>query len=383
MSQATSSNSVKIYETKVVDKIGYSRAVYTDNGSHFKGKFDDHLKEKGVKHYFAPITHPSSVGLAERYVRLILNILRAVLQHHPEWIFEWDLLLPSVIRAANTRYIKMFGFSPAELLLGFNPRYAKGADEFEDVLRSQAIGETIDELMTKDSMTLEEAAYESRMAAMDEVRQRSLTKRYEMGEKLAEGTEKHPADDKVIKKGSLVILRRTQQDNQHSHKLEPRWEGPYKVQRLTEHGQAAWISELHSGNVKGKYHLNALTTHLEGKEVGRTEAEWRTVAQINAQVQNDVKKHMSNRAKERKAAMNAKGQDSTDYREPDLDIADPKYQRQFMGFPEGYGDELHFKFWKNKAINLYDLMASPNVQPQAPREGMSRDMSLGSVLNPS
>ena len=86
--QATSSNTVTILENKVVDKIGYLRAVYTDNGSHFKKLFAEHLKEKDVKQYFAPITSPSSIGLAKRYVQLILNIFRVVLQHHPKLIFE-------------------------------------------------------------------------------------------------------------------------------------------------------------------------------------------------------------------------------------------------------------------------------------------------------
>ena len=46
-----------ILEIKLVDKIGYPRAVYNDNGSHFKKLFASHLAEKEFKQNFAPITH--------------------------------------------------------------------------------------------------------------------------------------------------------------------------------------------------------------------------------------------------------------------------------------------------------------------------------------
>ena len=62
----SSANSVAIFENKVVDKIGYPRAVYTDNGSHFKRLFTEHLRDKGVRQFFAPITSPSPFGLPDR-----------------------------------------------------------------------------------------------------------------------------------------------------------------------------------------------------------------------------------------------------------------------------------------------------------------------------
>ena len=72
----------------MMKKLGYLRVIYTDNESHFKKHFSAHLKEKGVKQSFAPITHLQSVRLAERYFQLILNIFKAVLQHHPDLIFK-------------------------------------------------------------------------------------------------------------------------------------------------------------------------------------------------------------------------------------------------------------------------------------------------------
>ena len=359
VAQATSENSVAILENKVVDKIGYPRAVYNDNGSHFKKMFSAHLIEKEVKQYFAPITHPQSVGLAERYVQLILNIFRAILQHHPHLIFVWDTLLPCVVRAANTRYIKTFGFTPAELIFGFNPRYTKGADDFEDILRSRAVNESIEELMTGEGMTLEEANYESRLAILDELRDQALTTRLETGIETAEKTSTAKGgvgQKQKIDKGSLVRLRRLAQDNQRSHKLEPRWEGPYRVHKMASHGQSAWIKDLHSDRIKGKYHINALILFHEGREVGRRREEWTSTAQLNDQTRKEVQKHAKQKADEKKLTMNSMGRDSSDFREPDVDVRDQKFQKQHLGFPVPYGDEGSFTFWKAKAVDLNRIL---------------------------
>ena len=206
-------------------------------------------------------------------------------QHHPQLIFEWDLLLPGIVRAANTRCIKTFGFSPAQLLLGFNPRYSKGVDEFEDILRLRAVDESIDSLMSEETMTLEEANFKSRLAILDKLRERSLSKRFRSGESLAKATAKSGIPAREIRKGLLARLRRLDQDNQHSHKLEPRWEGPYGVHKMAAHGHSAWIEDLYSARVKRRYHINSLSLFVEGKEVGRSEEKWRTVTDLNAQIQ--------------------------------------------------------------------------------------------------
>ena len=64
--------------------------------------------------------HPSSVGLAERYVQLVMGILRRRIQGGNKDL--WDKLLASAVQTLNTRGIKVHGFTPSELLLGYNPR---------------------------------------------------------------------------------------------------------------------------------------------------------------------------------------------------------------------------------------------------------------------
>lgn len=143
MPTATSGNTVIFFQRSVVQYLGRLRVVYNDNGTHFKGAFDAKLKEQAVKHYFAPVSHPSSVGLAERYVRIVLEIFRSILQHHAGVIFEWDLLLPAIVKAVNTRMVRAFGYSPAQLLLGFQ----------EDVLRSRMIDDKLTTILEEPSIT--------------------------------------------------------------------------------------------------------------------------------------------------------------------------------------------------------------------------------------
>lgn len=65
----------------------------------------------------------------------------------------------------------------------------------------------------------------------------------------------HQEGDQLAK-GDLVLLRRLKQDNQRSPKLEPRWEGPYRISAVTNYS-AAHLSEL-NGSKKGRYHRNAV-----------------------------------------------------------------------------------------------------------------------------
>lgn len=51
---------------------GYPEYVYSDNGSHFT---DLDITALFCKRYHAPITHPQSVGLAERVVQLVISQL--------------------------------------------------------------------------------------------------------------------------------------------------------------------------------------------------------------------------------------------------------------------------------------------------------------------
>ena len=113
--------SVKCLFESVTETFGNPLSVYTDHGGHFTGDdFHGTLKERGIKHFPAPMSHPSSVGLAERYVQLLMGFLKRRVQTDSKNIK--DTLIPSAVHTLNTPGVKVPGFTPSELLLVSNPR---------------------------------------------------------------------------------------------------------------------------------------------------------------------------------------------------------------------------------------------------------------------
>lgn len=108
--------------------------------SHLKGKFAAKMTEMGVKQIFAPVIHPSSVGLAERYVQMLLAQLRSVIQHSTEYIFDWDESLPIIFHAVNPHT----WVSQAELLLGFNPTFLPEMEKFDETLRATQVSSLVE-----------------------------------------------------------------------------------------------------------------------------------------------------------------------------------------------------------------------------------------------
>lgn len=91
------------------------------------------LETTSVKAILAPITNPSPVGLSERYVGLVLTLLKRVLAAEPRGFQRWPDYVVMVEWLLNTRTVRVHGFTPVELFLGQNPRvvtedFALGGD---------------------------------------------------------------------------------------------------------------------------------------------------------------------------------------------------------------------------------------------------------------
>lgn len=66
---------------QIAGTMGWPNSVYCDNASYFMhGVFPAELKAQKVLLFPAPITHPSSVGLAEKYMHLTMTALRTLLR---------------------------------------------------------------------------------------------------------------------------------------------------------------------------------------------------------------------------------------------------------------------------------------------------------------
>lgn len=130
--------------SRIARVFGWPLAVYVDNGSHFvKGELPVLLRQVRTLLFSAPITHPQSVGLAERYVQMILAGLRVrVAADQKENAMEhWDEHLDAVVQAINTRILKVHGYTPAQLFLGFNVRLHPLDETVAEQMRKQHCAE--------------------------------------------------------------------------------------------------------------------------------------------------------------------------------------------------------------------------------------------------
>ena len=79
------------------------------------------------------------------------------------------------------------------------------------------------------------------------------------------------------KEGDLVLLRRFATDQHHGRKLEPRWEGPYRLSDVAYHGQSGRLEDLHTGKVvrvrasglKERCHLGDLKVFMPRRSKGK------------------------------------------------------------------------------------------------------------------
>jgi hypothetical protein len=259
---------VKFLMEEVVKVFGWPSAVYSDNGSHFvQGDFAALLKANGIKHFPAPKSHPSSVGLIERYVQLILYGLRrhTLLVDHGK--FLWDRFLSLVINNLNDRILRVHGYTPSQLLFGCTPRRSGW-----DITPTQEhIADGLARLYDKDpyfnTLTVEEGRVALRFAAVDEMRNRAVD-RLSSSHQSTIRREKLKTKWTAPQMGDLVLLRNMSLDGQHGHKLAARWEGPYLLDDIHSEGRAGRLRDIQSGElVKVKASGKKERVHLDDLKV--------------------------------------------------------------------------------------------------------------------
>ena len=258
---------------RTVKLFGWPRAVYTDNGAHFvSGEFAKTLKDFHVVHLPAPKSHPQSVGLAERYVRLLVDGLKVTVMASKAPTTDWDLYVDPVVHSINTRVLSVHGFSPAELLLGYNPNRigwdtSPATERAVSVIAKASTNNPADgSLWTKDQ-DLAARQFE-RVTKIEE-------RRAEAAEKIVEQAEEKMSRQKEVRfqapgEGDLVLLRRFLLDQRRGNKLEPRWEGPYRLGDLAWHGKTGRLYDINTrelmrvkkGGLKDRVHLNDLKLYL-------------------------------------------------------------------------------------------------------------------------
>jgi len=275
---ATSENTLDLFQNFIVPYFGYPRAVYTDNGSHFVGgPFHAHLEAMSVKHLTASPYSPSSVGLIERAVRNVSQALRALVLSDPAVnVHQWDQFLQPAIWAVNTRFVKTHGYSPSQIMFGYNlkrsePSYPTPRDRLiQDMLEKIRAG---DENFQPEAEAVE---YAVRLATLEELRSSALDNLSAEQRMLVE-RRNEPSRNRDPVVGDLILLRRIVVDKEKGHKLEPKWEGPYLVESLTGSGRSVYYATLNNPDQRlGRRHVNQVRVFVpreEGRFPGAMSAE--------------------------------------------------------------------------------------------------------------
>ncbi|XP_012835110.1 PREDICTED: uncharacterized protein LOC105955856 [Erythranthe guttata] len=217
----------------VVCRFGIPRALISDNGTQFCGsKVADWCEGLSIKQFFTSVGNPQANGQTEVTNRTILQHLKARLgEAKGAWVEE----LPSVLWAYRTTPRTSTGESPFNLAYGMEAvvpaeigqpswRISNYSIQHND-LAIRASLDLVDEVREGATMRME--AYKARMARA--YNQRVKPRSFQVGD---------------------LVLRRVG-ISKAVGKLDPKWEGPYKVTQVVN---------------AGAYRLQ----HMDGNQVPRT-----------------------------------------------------------------------------------------------------------------
>lgn len=356
MKAATALNVVAFLQTVVVQTFGWPRAIYTDNGSHFAGgQLPEVLRRFGVRQFFAPVSHPSSVGLAERNVQLVTAALKRKLQTTPGAIYLWPQWLQEAVWAINSREVKHCGFHPAELLFGVAPHFTGYDTTVEEEIRVQAFADALQAEGEPEEELMAEAARE-RLARLDEKRLMNLDRRLHQQWAMVDKDVKRWPTPQI---GDAVLIRRLQQEKERGHKLEPVWEGPYLLQKVTKNGQAGWVTPLLEDAPPAKYHLNDMKRFVIRKGDGE---HWQHTAATNDTVRSDMRKLMRDRRGRKRenedrhrqglAALPKNDHRGQHTQDAANGPADPQWTQGVDWDSARGNDEVTAGYWRDRAVTL-------------------------------
>ncbi|TAQ83554.1 hypothetical protein B7494_g8120 [Chlorociboria aeruginascens] len=237
---------------------GWPTAIYTDNGSYFVShKVTTLFESHGTDVCTAPISHPQSVGLAERMVQMVGSQLRKwAIEKGPNAIQFWGHAIGEIALCINTRLVRTHGFSPADMMLGYFPTWCRkptprdydtGTDRERDV---QSYPEQLAAVPGEHWSFLWEARNELRdMVAAS----------------IAHAHAKVRSHNNPLwttpKINDLVLVRHHQLDKNKGKKLESRWLGPRLVVSKPSEVSARVANIYGDGKVK-KYHIDDLKVYV-------------------------------------------------------------------------------------------------------------------------
>ena len=117
----TAGEAARLYWQHVVRIHGVPRAIHTDRGAQFVGKWWREIWSLlGTKLKYGTAYHPQSQGQVERMNAVISQTLRCLMSDVPD-LSKWSEFLPSVEMAVNSLPNRSTGYTPFFLMYGYHP----------------------------------------------------------------------------------------------------------------------------------------------------------------------------------------------------------------------------------------------------------------------
>jgi hypothetical protein len=116
----SSHNTNQAFSQQALNKFGAYVECLTNQGSKFRGEFQDLLDHDFIDHHRTSRDHPQANGLVERMVQTCKKGLRKIcLIRNKE---DWDMALPHIAMGYRmSKHASLYHFSPYFLLFGRRP----------------------------------------------------------------------------------------------------------------------------------------------------------------------------------------------------------------------------------------------------------------------
>ena len=170
----------------------------------------------------------------------------------------WGLYVRDAVLDINTHCVRIHGYTPAEILRGYNPRRTRveiAGGDVQSWLKANLSPEDVLFPSAHEVTLFIDRRDENGNNASERLARYQHAK--ETAVKELGGSYKRP------KAGDLVLLRALARDKQLGRKLDPRWTQPRIVERLSQNCMSAYIRGLHEGPDKAKrYHIDDLRVYF-------------------------------------------------------------------------------------------------------------------------
>jgi hypothetical protein len=204
-----------IYED-IICRHGCPSIILSDQGSHFRNRvIDELLAAVSTKHHCSTPYHPQTNGLVERFNKTLCSSIAKLVDN----VTDWDLLIPPILFAYRTAKQATTKETPFYLVYGRQARLPLHPSGSEDILHGtiiQRLYEIDHDLPEAHNNALYQISKEQQKQKERHDRQIKATDDFNIGEK--------------------VLVLDARKLGTHSHKLMPKWKGPYYIHATPKNG---------------------------------------------------------------------------------------------------------------------------------------------------